>query len=92
MNNLLSIKLALLNPFPTVSADNGSVQKIVALALGIIAAVTVIFIIISALRYSTSLGDPQASARIRNSIIYAAVGLAVVMSAEVIVVFVLSRL
>ncbi len=88
----LFIRLALVNPFPTVSADDQSVTKIVSLALGVIAAVTVIFIIISALRYTTSLGDPQATARARNSIIYASIGLAVVVSAEVIVAFVLGHL
>lgn len=86
------IKFALDNPFPQVNADDTSIQKILSIILAAIASVTVIFIIINALRYSTSLGDPQANARIRDSILYAAIGLGIVLGAEAIVVFVLGRL
>ncbi len=85
--------LALLNPFPTVPADDNAIQNVMQLALGVIAAVTVIFIIINAIRYSTSLGgDPKANEKIRNSIVYASIGLAVVLGAEIIVTFVLGKL
>jgi hypothetical protein len=77
---------------PQVAASSDTLKLVLQLVFGIIGALTVIFIIINALRYSTSLGDPQANAKIRNSLIYAAVGLAVVVSAEVIVTFVLGRL
>lgn len=93
MLHFLTVLAQLSNPFPNVPADDSSVQKILELALGVIASVTVIFIIINAIRYSTSLGgDPKANEKIRNSIIYAAIGLAVVLGAEVIVMFVLGRL
>ncbi len=85
-------RLALDNPFPNVHADNASLQKILGLVFGTIAAVTVIFIIINAIRYSTSLGDPQANARIRNSIIYASIGLVIVLGAEAIVTLAIGRL
>ena len=76
---------------PQVAANNDTLRIVLSFVFGIIAALTVIYIIINALRYSTSLGDPQANARLRNSIIYAAVGLVVALSAEVIVQFTLGR-
>lgn len=77
---------------PKVTANGDTLKLILQYFFGVIAAVAVIFIIINALRYSTSLGDPQANAKIRNSLIFAAVGLVVIMSAELIVTLLLGRL
>jgi len=91
MINLL-MRLAVANPFPDVPADAGGIQNILSIVLAVVAAVTVIFIIINAIRYSTSLGDPQATAKIRDSIVYAAIGLIVVLTAETIVTVVIGKL
>ena len=77
--------------FPQITASSDTLKIVLQFVFGIVAALTVIFIIINALRYMTSLGDPTANAKIRNSLIYAAVGLVVVLSAEAIVTFVLGR-
>ncbi len=76
---------------PTVPASSDNLKVALQLVLGVVAAATIIFIIINALRYLTSLGDPQANARLRNGIVYAAIGLIIVLSAEAIVTFVLGR-
>lgn len=77
---------------PQVDANTLTVQNILQIIFGVVAAITVIFIIISAIKLSTSLGDPQAVKRLRGSIIYAAIGLVVVLLAETIVTFVLGSL
>ncbi len=78
--------------FPEVTASADTIKTGLQIFFGIIAAVTVIYIIINAIRYATSLGDPKANEQLRNSIIYAAIGLSVVLSAEAVVTFVLGRL
>lgn len=84
--------IGIAQPFPQIDANATSFQNILSIVLGVVAAITVIFLIINALRYMTSVGDPQANARLRNSIIYGLIGLAVVITAEFIVNFVISRL
>ncbi len=88
----MSFLFAIANPFPVVPADSGALQNILSIVLAVVAALTVIFIIINAIRYSTSLGDPSANAKIRDSIIYASIGLAVVVAAETIVTVVIRKL
>lgn len=76
---------------PQVSADSQNLEKILQIVFGIIGAVAVIFIIISALKFITAQGDPQALAKARQSIIYAAIGLAVAVTATVIVTLLLGK-
>lgn len=77
---------------PAIGATSGNLKVILQIVFGIISAVTVIFIIISAIRYQVSLGDPQATAKLRNTVIFAAVGLVIALSAEAIVTLTLSKL
>ena len=76
---------------PNIAASSANLQVILQILFGVIAVMTVIFIIISAIRYQVSLGNPDATAKLRNTIIFAVVGLAVALSAEAIVSFVLWR-
>jgi hypothetical protein len=78
--------------FPQPAANAASVKIALQLVFGVIGVATVIYIIISALRYQASLGDPQATAKLRNAIIYAAIGLVIAVSAELLVTFTLGRL
>lgn len=77
--------------FPVIGANEANVKIGLQLVFGVIGVVAVIYIIIAALRYQASLGDPQATSKLRNSIIYAAIGLVIAMAAEIIVTFVLGR-
>jgi hypothetical protein len=77
---------------PVINATNSQLQIILQLAFGIIGALAVITIIIGALYMVTAQGDPQKAARARQTVIFAAVGLAVAVSAEAIIVFVVGRL
>ena len=76
---------------PRVAAGGTQVNQILQVVFGIIGGLALLFIIIGALRYTISAGDPQAAAKARSTIIYAAVGLVIAVSAEAIVTFVLSK-
>jgi hypothetical protein len=75
-----------------VQADDPSVQVILQLVFGIIGALAVIVILYAGFKFVTSQGNPQEAASARKTIIYALVGLAIALSAEAIVTFVLKGL
>ena len=78
---------------PKVEANSGQVTQMLQLAFGIIGVIAVVVIIIGAIELMTSLGgNPEAAKKARNTIIYAAIGLIVAISAEFIVTFVLNKL
>lgn len=65
-----------------------TVLQILSLVAGVIA---VIMLIVGGLKYVTSQGDANSAASARNTLIYAIVGLVVVVFAQLIVKFVLKR-
>ena len=73
-----------------------SVQRVLEVALHLLSfvagVIAVIMIIIAGLRYITSQGSSEATAGARNTIIYAVIGIAVVVLSQVIVRFVVSRI
>lgn len=77
--------------FPRIGASSDNVKIALQLVFGIISVATVIYIIIAAIRYQVSLGNPEATTKLRNTIIYAGIGLAIALSAEAIVTFTLGR-
>ena len=77
---------------PTVNLDSTSVSTILQYVFGIIGAVSIIIIIIAALKFIFSQGDSQGVSRARQTIIYAVIGLVISISAEVIVSYVLTNI
>ena len=77
--------------FPAIKGTPDNVKIALQIVFGVIAVVTVIYIVLVAIRYQMSLGDPGATAKLRNAIIYAAIGLVIALSAEIIVSFALGR-
>ena len=76
-----------------------SQNKLVAIAIDIIdilswavGIISVIMVIIGGFRYMTSAGDPGNVSGAKNTIIYALVGMAIVIFAQAIVAFVLSKI
>lgn len=57
----------------------------------IVGLIAIIMMITAGLRFITSSGDPTKVASARNTILYAAVGIVVVVMSEVIIQFVLNR-
>ncbi len=71
-----------------VSSIMATVLNVLSLVAGIIA---VVMIIIGGIKFMTSRGDPSATASARNTIIYAIVGIIIVVLAQSIVFFVLKK-
>ena len=77
---------------PDVTASSSKLQDIASAITGIMAAIAVLIITIAGFKYVLSRGEPQSVAQAKNAIIYAFIGLVVVMSAFGIVTFVLNGL
>ena len=77
---------------PQVSASSNELTTILNIVIGILAAISVLFIVIGGLRYVLSDGDPQDASKAKNTIIYAVVGLIISIAAEAIVAFALNNI
>lgn len=80
------------NPFPNVGDGSSSLQKAMTLIFGALGTVSIIVIIYSGIRLSASRGNPDAIGKLRGTIIYAAIGLFIAISAGAIIDFVLGRI
>lgn len=76
---------------PQPGATGSNLQHLLTIVIGTLAAVAVLIIVLAGLSFITAQGDPQKVARAREAIIYALIGLAVAVSAELIVTFVLGK-
>lgn len=79
-------------PIPTTGAGNTQIHTIVNLFLGIAGAVALLVITMAGFRYVLSRGNPQQVSQARDGIIYSVIGLIVIMSAFIIVNFVVFKL
>ncbi len=77
-------------PVNDVTSDN--VNNILQIVFGTMGAIAIIIIIIAGIKFMTSQGNPDSLTKAKNTIIYAAVGLAVSLGALTIVTFVVGRL
>lgn len=75
----------------TNKTANTVVGPIINVAIGLIGVVAVIMIIIGALTFTTSAGDPAKTKKGRDIILYSVIGLVVALLAYAIVTFVLQR-
>lgn len=78
------------NAAPLFGPD-GIVTVVVDMLGYVVGVASVIMMIVGALRFITSAGQPQSAAAARNTVIYALIGLAVAVAAKSIVTFVLGR-
>lgn len=95
--NLLPILMAALSQvesgnLPTPDANSSELREIIQIALAVIGAFALLVITLSGLRYITSGGNPEKTAKAKNGIVYALVGLVIAITAEAIVTFVVKRL
>lgn len=77
---------------PRISANDSSVLIMLQLTFGALAAIAVLVIVIAAIRFALSEGDPQKVSKARQTIVFAVAGLVVALLAEAIVTFVLGGL
>lgn len=76
---------------PTPAADNSTISNILEIVFGIIGAFAVLNITLSGFKYVTSAGDAQKASEAKNGIVYSLIGLAIAISAEAIVAFVVNK-
>lgn len=75
-----------------VLGPNGIATKIVQIIVYFTGVISVIMVIIGAVKYTLSAGDSNATQSAKNTIMYALIGLVVALFSQVIVSFVLSKL
>jgi hypothetical protein len=73
------------------TASASGIQSILQIALGVLAALSVLFIVIGGLRMVLSQGSPEDTSKGRSTMIYALVGLVLALIAEAFVSFVLDQ-
>lgn len=73
-------------------ATQNQINDVVNIVFAIAGSLALLFIIIGGLRFIISQGDPNAVAQAKNTVIYALVGLVIVLTAYGIVAFVLNNL
>lgn len=76
---------------PVVSATSAQLSTILTIVFASLAALSVLMIVVSGLRFVIAQGDASQIAKARKTIIYALAGLAIALSAEAIVALVLGR-
>lgn len=78
---------------PRALGGGGSdtLAELLSIAFGVLGGISLIVIVIAGLRMTISRGSPDALAKLRNTIIYAAVGLGVAISATAIIQFVVNK-
>lgn len=76
---------------PGIAVTTTQLQQILQITFGIFAAVAVLMIVISGLNFITAQGNPQETAKARNTIIYSVIGLVIALSAETIVSFAIGK-
>ena len=77
---------------PQPAANSDTVSTIITVVAGIAASIAVLIAVIGGFRYILARGNPQETANAKNAIIYAVVGLVVVMLAYSIVLFVVRNI
>jgi hypothetical protein len=77
---------------PAVNLGSDQLHQVLSIVFGTLAALSVLMIVISGLRFVIAQGDSQEIAKARKTIIYSLAGLVVALIAEGIVAFVLGKL
>lgn len=81
-----------LRPVQGASADSGHLQAIINTILAVAGAIAVLIIVLAGFRYIVSQGNPNELTTAKNAILYASIGLIVIIAAFAIVNFVVMGL
>ncbi len=73
---------------PTVDSALGAFVNLLSVLIGVF---SVIMVMVGGFKYIRSSGEPQAAAGAKNTIVYALLGVAVAVMAQVIVKFVIAK-
>lgn len=76
---------------PQAAADSSLLSTVLRVFFGAAAMIAVLMVTIGGFEYVISQGDPQRTAKAKNTILYAIIGLVVAISGYAIVTYVLER-
>jgi hypothetical protein len=79
------------SPLPQAKADQNAIKTVIQITLTIVGGISVIMVIIGGIKYAGSQGDPAGTAKAKNTIIYALIGVVVAILATTIVQFTVGR-
>lgn len=77
---------------PKTAADSSQIDTVIQIAIAILAALSVLMIVIAGFRFILGQGSPQEVAKARTTIIYAIVGLLLAFCAQALLTLALDRL
>jgi hypothetical protein len=80
------------SPFPMVQADGSTISTAFNILFGIIGGITLLFVVLGGFHYITSGGNPQSTAKAKDTILYALIGLTITVAATAIVNFLFGNL
>ena len=75
-----------------IYGTDGVIPKVTTLVTMVVGIGSVVVIIVAGLQYILSTGDPAKTAKSKNAILFAVIGLAIALLAQQVVIFVLSKL
>jgi hypothetical protein len=67
MQSLADLTPPSLSPLPTTTADQGRITTILSVVFTVTGAIAVIMVVIGGIKYSSSNGDPSATAKAKNT-------------------------
>lgn len=79
-------------PNKGVDVDSSTFERVLSIVFPVVGAIVLIFLILAGLKYVLSRGNPSETAKAKNAIIYAVVGLIITLLSYSIVTFVIKGL
>ena len=94
MEDFLTQLIAVLDysPLPKATGGDDQLRGFLNIVSAIAGAVALLFLVIGGFRYIISRGDPQSTAKAKDTIIYSVIGLIIVVVAYSIILFVLRNI
>lgn len=78
-----------INGLPTTDGSQKTLGNVLSVVFAVVGGLAILYLLIGAVRYATSAGDPGQQKQARDTILYAIIGIIVSSSAFLIVQFVL---
>lgn len=90
MKHFAQTNINITSPLPATSGN--FVENALYIVFGALGGISLIILVWAGMKYTLSGGDPGKTAEAKNQILYAAIGIAVALSASAIVRFAIGRL
>lgn len=87
----LAASVIKIDSLPNPQANQSSIAIALQITFAILGAISVLMIVIGGIKYAGSQGDPAGTAKAKNTILYAIIGVVVAIFASTIVQFAVGR-